>query len=160
MISLVHVRVCPECGEEFRPEIVHCSDCGATLEDRWDDEAASSNAAPPSTTEPHREEAPGNYVAIYVSERAADLESFAERLGKAGLPFQVKAAPGSFALLAREEDRERLASALGDLLANATLPSAKDELFAGYARCPACDHELAAGATECPECGLAVGGDE
>jgi len=161
MISPVHVRVCPECGEEFRPEIVLCSDCGATLVDRWDeDEGASSSAAPPPTAEPHREEAPGTYVAIYVSERAADLEPFAERLGMTGLPFQVKAAPGSFALLAREEDRERLAAALGDLLANATLPSAKDEPFAGYARCPACDHELAAGATECPECGLAVGGDE
>jgi hypothetical protein len=160
MISPVHVRVCPECDEEFRPEIVRCSDCGATLVDRWDEEGASSNPAPPSTAEPRAEEAPGTYVAIYVSERAADLEPFAERLGKAGLAFQVKAAPGSFALLAREEDRERLAAALGDLLADATLPSAQDEPFAGHARCPACDHELAAGTTECPECGLALGCDE
>jgi predicted RNA-binding Zn-ribbon protein involved in translation (DUF1610 family) len=160
MISPVHVRVCPECGEEFRPEIVRCSDCGATLEDRWDDEGASSNAAPPSAVAPPPEEAAGTYVPIYVSERAADLEPFAERLGKAGLPFQVKTAGGSFALLGREEDRERLVAALGDLLGDAPLLSAKDEPFAGYARCPACDHELAAGAIECPECGLAVGGDE
>ena len=29
----VHVRVCRDCGEEYRPEIAVCADCGGELED-------------------------------------------------------------------------------------------------------------------------------
>ena len=35
-----HVRVCRECGEEYRPEIVRCADCGGELEDRYEGEGA------------------------------------------------------------------------------------------------------------------------
>jgi predicted RNA-binding Zn-ribbon protein involved in translation (DUF1610 family) len=154
--SAVHVRACPECGEEFRPEIVRCSDCGAMLEDRWEGEEAGTSV--PSAPVPPPEEAPGTYVVIYASDRAADLEPVAARLGGAGLPFRVKAAAGSFVLLAREEDRERLTTCLGDLLGEPTGSSAHEGGSAEHHRCPACDHELAANAAECPECGLVVGG--
>ena len=30
----MHVRVCVECGEEYRPEVAQCADCGGDLEDR------------------------------------------------------------------------------------------------------------------------------
>jgi ribosomal protein L32 len=154
----MHVRVCPECGEEFRPEIARCSDCGAALVDRWEDEneepLASREAAPapPAETE-------GTYVPVHSSERAADLEPLAKRLGSAGLPFRVKAAVRSFVLLAREEDHDRVAALLADLV-GASPPSTDDyDPTSGYRRCPACGHELGAGATECPDCGLGIGGE-
>ena len=34
----VHIRVCRECGEEYRPHIVSCADCGGELEDVYEDE--------------------------------------------------------------------------------------------------------------------------
>ena len=37
-----HVRVCRECGEEYRPEIVRCADCGGELEDRYDGQGEAS----------------------------------------------------------------------------------------------------------------------
>ena len=152
----MHVRVCPECGEEFRPEIALCSDCGAALEDRWEDESTGPPAPPPPAPATDVE---GTYVPIHSSERAADLEPLAKRLGSAGVPFRVKAAVRSFVLLAREEDHERVASLLADLVGAAS-PSADDfDPASGYLRCPACGHALGAGVVECPECGLGIGGE-
>ena len=37
-----HVRVCRDCGEEYRPEIVRCADCGGELEDRYEGETDES----------------------------------------------------------------------------------------------------------------------
>jgi hypothetical protein len=153
----MHVRVCPECGEEFRPEIARCSDCGAALVDRWETEDAVPLAAPPPSAPAVETE--GTYVPIHFSERAADLEPLAKRLGSAGVPFRVKAAVRSFVLLAREEDHDRVASLLADLVG--ALPSIGDDYdpASGYRRCPACGHELGAGVAECPECGLGIGGE-
>ena len=41
-----HVRVCRECGEEYRPEIVRCADCGGELEDHYDGQGVASPAPP------------------------------------------------------------------------------------------------------------------
>ena len=40
-----HVRVCRDCGEEYRPEIVRCADCGGELEDRYEGEARRASPA-------------------------------------------------------------------------------------------------------------------
>ena len=153
----MHVRVCPECGEEFRPEIARCSDCGAALQDRWEDEGAGQPSAPAPVPPADAE---GTYVPIHFGERATDLEPVAMRLGSAGVPFRVKAAVRSFVLLAREEDHDRVASLLADLVVGASPPSTEDyDPASGYRRCPACGHELGAGASECPECGLGIGGE-
>ena len=154
----MHVRVCPDCGEEFRPEIARCSDCGAALVDRWEGEEAAPPASPASAPAP-AVETEGTYVPIHFSEQAADLEPLAMRLGEAGLPFRVKAAVRSFVLLTREEDHDRVTSLLADL--TGASPSSGDDYdqASGYHRCPACGHELGAGASECPECGLGIGGD-
>jgi DNA-directed RNA polymerase subunit RPC12/RpoP len=164
------VRVCPECGEEFRPEIVACSDCGATLEDRFDeqDDPAVTAGMPGGADgadggEPSADPAAqGTFVRILGADRAADLEPLAQRLGRAGLPFQVRASQLSFELLAREEDHERVREALGDLL-KPDLPGSDAQVFdpeAGDLACPACGSQLAPATEECPECGLTVGGEE
>jgi hypothetical protein len=161
----MNVRVCPECGEEFRPEIVNCSDCGALLEDRFEGEDAAPvgvggsrqhGGAPPGAPT-----APAVFVRIFHADRAAELDPLAEQLGKAGLPFHVRTVQLSFELLIREEDRERVLSLLGDAL-RPRLPSADEAPFdpeGGYSACPACGCRLAPRTEECPECGLAVGGE-
>ena len=34
----MNVRVCRDCGEEYRPEIAICADCGGELVSQWEDE--------------------------------------------------------------------------------------------------------------------------
>ena len=162
----MHVRVCPECDEEFRPEIVHCSDCGAMLEDRFEgqDGATVVAAMPGPDAGSHSADSgtEGTYVRILRADRAAELEPLAQQLGKAGLPFQVRTAQLSFELLIREEDHDRVRDALGDLL-KASSPAADETPFdpdVGYSVCPACGCRLAPRTEDCTECGLAVGGEE
>lgn len=156
----MHVRVCPECGEEFRPEIVRCSDCGAMLEDRHENEPGADPVSAPR--DPVGSEATeGHYVSIFHADRAADLEPLAVRLGEAGLPFRVRSAQQRFDLLTREEDEAKVREALGEILAHRAPTGVADEPHfdpeGGYAACPACGCRLAPRAEECPECGLAVG---
>lgn len=161
----MHVRVCPECGEEFRPEIVHCSDCGALLVDR----AAEEDAPPPMAGglpgQPFAPSggppAPVEFARLARADRAAAIEPLAERLGKAGVPFRVRTVGISFELLVAEGDREGALSVLGDAVRPESVP-ADDAPFdpeSGYAACPACGCRLAPRAQECPDCGLAVGGE-
>ena len=44
-----HVRVCRDCGEEYRPEVVRCADCGGVLEYRFEGEPEEEDvmARPP-----------------------------------------------------------------------------------------------------------------
>src|SRR4029079_9217687 len=93
----MHVRICPECDEEYRPEIVTCVDCGATLEDRYeneddeeregpaghesrDDRPAASKASP---------RPPGDYRYLLESETAQEVDAHAQRLGQAKIPYRV-----------------------------------------------------------------------
>ncbi|MFI5183952.1 MAG: hypothetical protein ACHQNV_06120 [Vicinamibacteria bacterium] len=158
----MHVRVCPECGEEFRPEIVHCSDCGTLLQDRLAEEDATAErvaefAADLPSVGPGTE---GKYVRIFRADRAADVEPLAVRLGQAQVPFRVRSALMCFDLLTREEDHDRVHRVLGDLLTSGGHPADADfDPEAGYAACPACGCRLAPQAEECTDCGLAVGGE-
>ena len=148
----MHVRVCTDCGEEYRPDILICADCGGALEDRF--EETSTAGAP----EPEPPRISGPQHRLYSATEAADLEPLARRLGAVGIPFAVRGAVHSYQLLVGEGDRDRADEALKDLL-----PAEIPELTAGfdpergYARCPACGTDLAQGATACPECGLVVG---
>jgi hypothetical protein len=159
----MHVRVCPECDEEFRPEIVHCSDCGALLEDRFDDEeaAVTGNASAvdygPLAVGPGTE---GTYVRVFRADRAAEVEPLAVLLGRAGIPFHVRGAQLSFELLTRAEDHESVVRVLGDLLTGGPASAGEFDPEAGYATCPACGGTLPERVDECPECGLAMGGGE
>jgi ribosomal protein L32 len=167
----VHVRVCPDCGEEYRPEIVTCADCGATLEDRFLEDGQTPDAPPPAPAAP----APAGpdlaqHRPIFSSAQARDLVPFAEALKQAGIAFHFLETPAdeegrgaSYSLLVHETDEAAAQRSLTSLLHDGEEPHAVESLQAqfeegrGYVRCPACGQEQAAGALECPECGLAFG---
>lgn len=167
----MHVRVCRDCGEEYRPEIAVCADCGGELEDRFDDDggAPARPPAPPAEIPPpdlsgHR--------AVFQTSRAAALVTFTEALRAAGIGFhlveQGNAAQGSstFSLLVRDEDGEAALRALAPLLDVDGDPErlhAVETAFRagrGYERCPACGVGVAEGVAECPECGLVLAAEK
>jgi Double zinc ribbon len=171
MISVMsfHVRVCRECGEEYRPEIVRCADCGGELEDVYED--AGRPSPPPPPREPV---APppdlSNHRVLFESARAADLVPFAERLREADLPFRLaervpagEGAPVLYRLLVHDDDARAALDLLGPLLAPdvdgeaASALETSYEAGRGYVQCPACGTRQISGAAECPECGLALG---
>lgn len=166
----MHVRVCRDCHEEYRPEIVTCADCGGVLEDRYDDgpfgrEGPAAKPAPPEPTDPEDD------TVVFGSDYAPDLTPLADRLLAAGIDFRLRprrASDGTggagLELRVRAAHHERALQELAPLLAGPDVdPSlvgsvaAGFDAAAGYRRCPACGHELGGGAEECPDCGLAVG---
>ncbi|HLA79694.1 MAG TPA: hypothetical protein VJU18_19130 [Vicinamibacteria bacterium] len=161
----MQVRICPECGEEYRPEIVSCADCGALLEDADGDRAPRIEAPPPSP----ESGIPEGYEPIFWGSQPREIQGLAERLTQADLPFHVHARPADgqksglrLALLVPQAERARALTILAphlDAEADPALLQALEREFdpaTGYRRCPACDRGLDPGATECPECGLAV----
>jgi hypothetical protein len=172
----VHVRVCVDCGEEFRPEIAVCSDCGGRLEDRYQDEtgawtsAAARRRATGAREAPPEDRDPG-YPTLYWTAALGDLIPLAERLDGADIPHHVRQSPPApgqksrgFDLTVPVEHREAALRELAPLIGTETESGelhAVETAFdaqAGYRRCPACSRELQPGARECPECGLAVAG--
>lgn len=164
-----HVRVCRDCGEEYRPEIVRCADCGGELEDRH---PGASPAPEPARDEPAAAELDG-YRPLFVTARATDLVPMAERLRERQLEYRLaeqpgaqKGAPTRYAILVREADAPGALAAVTDLVApheDASSVHAVETRFdpeQGYVQCPACGTEQAKAATECPECGLGLGGEE
>lgn len=165
----MHVRVCRDCGEEYRPEILVCADCGGTLEDRHEDDGPRTLA--PTAPEPPAaddDDPPPGFRPVFVTGQAAALVPLAERLREAGIEFRMRQKAGdqrtqaaSFSLLVHDEDGGRALREIAPLLAGATEPerlhALETEFEAGaYRRCPACATELAGGALECPECGLGL----
>ena len=163
----MHVRVCRDCGEEYRPEAVRCADCGGELEDRFGDE---SEAVPAQETA--AADLAGHRV-LFLTPRAADLVPMAERLREAGIEYRLAEQPGTaegaparYALLVREADAESALRTLAEIVAphedSEGLHALETRFDAehGYLECPACGARTAGGAVECPECGLGLGGPE
>jgi ribosomal protein L32 len=167
----VHVRVCRECGEEYRPGVVRCADCGGELEDRFEGEPEGS--APASG---NREEAPSEligYRVLFLTPRAADLVPMAERLREARVeyrlaepPGRVEGAPARYALLVQDADAAAALGTLADLVAphegtdGVHAVETRFDAEHGYRECPACGTRTTPGAAECPECGLGLAGAE
>jgi ssDNA-binding Zn-finger/Zn-ribbon topoisomerase 1 len=156
----MQVRWCPECEEEYRPEIVHCADCGTLLVDR-DDEVplpAPSASSPAGSSLP-----PGDYRGIFATNRSAELEPMAKRLGAAGIPFQVGATGyQAFDLRVRVEERKRALECLKDLMPVVEESGPDRELIeeSRSPQCPACEAKLPERVEECPECGLTLSPSE
>ncbi len=163
----MQVRVCRDCGEEYRPEITVCADCGGVLEDRHEEDAGSPARRVPAPTGPPPPDLSG-HRAVFSTSQARNIVPFAEALREAGLAFFMVETPGdesrpsTFSLLVRDEDGARALRTLAPLLDADADP---DRLHAvetafraerGYERCPACGVALPEGARECPECGLAL----
>jgi hypothetical protein len=152
----VPVRRCPDCGEEFQPHVVNCSECGTLLEDGIEGETSPTDAAP--------EEDASAYVSLgNFDAEAAGMA--AAHLAAAGLRFQL--APSrttsgrplsGLSLFVNEAD----ARAAGDLLVReGILPPIDDSppVALDGGPCPACQTHVAPGTLECPECGLVLGGE-
>jgi predicted amidophosphoribosyltransferase len=168
--AVTHVRVCRDCGEEYRPGVARCADCGGELEDRF--EGSEDVTAP----EPAREEpapAPPNYHALFVTPYAADLVPMAERLREAGIEYRLAEAPGRaeeapsrYGLFVSEENVDAAQKALAEVVASHAGAEAAPGVAAafdkeqGYLECPACGTKTSAGTAECPECGLVLGAAE
>jgi uncharacterized OB-fold protein len=167
----VHVRVCRDCGEEYRPEVVRCADCGGDLEDHFEGAEEGAAEAAGRSEEPAPELA--GYRALFLTPRAADLVPMAERLREARVEYRLAEQPGAgegapsrYALLVRDADAAGALGTLADLVAphedTAGVHAVETRFDAehGYVACPACGARTAPGAAECPECGLGLAGGE
>ena len=159
----MHVRVCVECGEEYRPEIAVCADCGGALEDRHDDgrqddgePSAHGNAA---AVGGDWEADEGFTDSVMRADTAGGLTEAADRLAEKGIGFRIRPVrriagaeyATGYRLLVAAQDRDAALGALGLL---APERSGEDSRH-----CPACETAIPAGAVECPECGLVAGDD-
>ncbi len=164
-----HVRVCRECGEEYRPGVVNCADCGGELEDRFE---GQEEVAPPKAPSEEPAPAQAHVRTLFVTPYAADLVPMAERLREAGIeyrlaeaPGRVEGAPSRYGLFVTEENTAAALKAIADLVAHGGAEAAQGveagfDKEQGYLECPACGTRTSAGTTECPECGLVLGAAE
>jgi predicted RNA-binding Zn-ribbon protein involved in translation (DUF1610 family) len=157
----LHVRVCPDCGEEFRPDIVRCSDCGALLVDRHVPEGSGSAlpAGDDAQSDDPAPDADEPYVTVFSSTESEALREAAASLVAAGVAFRASAKGYSYQLLVHADDHAPAAQALAGRDGAIELAPGPAIGAGEESACPACGSRLAAGAIECPECGLVVGGE-
>ena len=152
------IRRCRECGEEFRPGVAMCSDCGGTLED-YDPEAAA--AAPPGASDAGDALAGLKLATVASQIDAAAAERAGRRLREAAIPFRLDVAYGRTFTLKVAPAQAAEASAL---LQKAHVIPRFDAEGPAVAEvggpCPACQAPVPPGSTECPDCGLSLGGPE
>ncbi len=166
----MNYRVCRDCGEEFRPEIVVCSDCGGELTDAYDGESGQVVVADAPVEPAASAEDLADFRPIFVGPQAALMVPLADALQGEGVALRLaeeltdpERGTASFSLLVREVDRARaleiLAPLLGEEGSGGRLAAVEKHFGEGgrYTHCPACDFEVASSATECPECGLVIG---
>ena len=149
----MRVRVCVDCGEEYRPGIAACADCGGQLEDRDDDTAPSATSAAVGRDEDDDAPESDFTETVLHAEKATELRKEADRLVEAGIPFRLRSAAtgAGYVILVTPADEGR-ALALFGLLADRG-----GEHDDAARTCPACETSVDAGTAECPECGLTIG---
>src|SRR5262245_45163920 len=138
------VKVCRECGEEYRPEILRCADCGGELESRFEEDRAQWPG--PEEAEQEVDSRPaGDYQPILWSASAKELAPLADRLVEAGIPFYLRpreseAGEGAagYEVRVRKEEREAALQELEGLGPAAPSPPAPATGTAGPFSCPAC----------------------
>src|SRR5688572_30257222 len=95
-------RYCPACGEEFRPDIAVCSDCGGALEDRYEgvtvvpEEAAEDSGAGVSEG---LDLDPSSFRPLYAAGSSAEADVIAQRLARAGIAYSVTAQSAAHSFL-------------------------------------------------------------
>jgi len=168
----VHVRVCRDCGEEYRPVIVRCADCGGELEDRFEGESEGGAPAAAGREEPAAELV--GYRVLFLTPRAADLVPMAERLRETGIEYRLAeaartggGAPARYALLVKDADAAGALAALARpgrpprrQRRESTPSKTRVRRGARLPGMPACGTKTAPGTAECPECGLVLAGGE
>ena len=164
----MHVRRCRACGEEYRPEIATCVDCGGPLEDVDDELVPFEARAPKDAAVAFVRRPPEGYVSVYVTREFREIDSFVERLEAAGIPLHVQDVPGerghsasTYAVMVPEAEALAARRAIAPL--QGMDPEDVEREFdpeQGYGKCPACSSEIPTGTAACPECGLNILGDE
>jgi hypothetical protein len=157
----MHVRYCVKCEQEFRPEILRCSDCGGDLEDRYlDEDGEVSRPANAAATEADLEEPPAEYLPVFTCRDSQSLKGAVDRLAAASIPFHATGSGSGFQLLVRAQDELGALVALRGQEGTAgpdddSPPSVSPE----GGPCPACGANVPAGVLECPGCALVVGAE-
>jgi predicted amidophosphoribosyltransferase len=168
----VHVRVCVDCGEEYRPEIEVCADCGGALRDADDGTDSGTDSDAPrsgrsSASESDLASRPDltGHRAVYETREPRELAAAAETLRQAGLVFQIvekrlqsDERRSTLVLFVREEDAPYALTLLAPFHGPDAVPhfEASERPADADARCPACEAVVPKGAAECPDCGLGL----
>lgn len=158
--------MCPECEEEYRPDIAVCADCGADLVD------AHPDGTPVAPQDALPVEAGVAARALY-SGPAAGMRLLADALVAGEVPFQLvpeervglRGEGARLILVVPEAEAARALDALEPFRGRGT-ELGFTELAASWgdgdegieAPCPACGSDVPADASACPECGLELGG--
>ena len=177
MMAAMHVRVCVECKEEYRPEVARCADCGGALQDRYENDEGDDESDPAPAAAAPEAEAEEPLVlahAIATSASARELVPLADGLLEAGIEFRIVARevegedrPRGYELQVPDADRAKAIEAVAELvgseggvtlLALTIRARGPEEDAEAELLCPGCDTPLEASATECPECGLGLSG--
>jgi predicted amidophosphoribosyltransferase len=164
----VHVRRCPSCREEYRPDVSACVECGEALED-WDDEAAGGET--PESAADEEEEDLSGFEPLFSAGIVSELTPLADRLIAAGIECRIRdvrrgshvhgyrlLVPSEGAARALEMTRSLTGAETGVSVLRGTEAGFDPER--GYDSCPACGAPLQAGAHECAECGLPLAAPE
>jgi len=157
----MHTRHCPNCDEEFRPDIPRCSDCGGDLEDRYEEEDGEAGGAQKAAAAaPDLQEPPAEYVPVFACRDSRSLKEAAGCLAAASIPFRATGSGSGFQLLARAQDEPTALAALRGR-EGAASPDEDSQPFVGVEGgvCPACGATVPAGVLECPGCALVVGAE-
>jgi len=150
----VPIRRCPECGEEYQPHIVTCSDCGALLEAGFEGDSVDQRHEPLEPALPSPE-----YARILDGLAPEIAELAAQHLSAAGIRFGLDSYQYGLRLGVQVEDAT---VALAILERAGIVPKGPDAsevpVAAEGGPCPACGDDVAPGMTECPGCGLQLAG--
>lgn len=155
------VRFCPSCEDEFRPDILVCSDCGVDLILQPEGAGHPKVGVSETTETDWRTALDARPVATLVPIRTfdtlEDLEPAVAALAEIRLPSRVMVQNGRYILLADPESLSDAQAALhaASVDAEDAADGGFDPATGSYERCPAC--EAAFGPDfrgVCPECGL------
>ena len=83
------VRVCRECGEQYRPDVAVCADCGGDLENRPIDEEGRPIAVEAAIEAATPAEDAARHRVLFVTSRAAELVPLAEALREADVGHRL-----------------------------------------------------------------------
>ncbi len=160
-----YVRVCRDCGEEYRAGVVRCADCGGELQDLQLDEEGNPIAAEVEPFSAGPAVAPAEHRVVFVTAQARELVPLADTLRAVGIEYHLVEQPATsssaprYALLVAEADEAEARRALfGEPEEEADEGGRSAESQGGIA-CPACGAEQPTGAVECGECGLVFGAE-